>query len=566
MKKAMVFILLTFALTLGATAYAEHGDWGVVGGGEGLILMDAYPVADETIIFMGMNQSSEFGMDFIYKSVNSGTSLTTMLGTTVDGSNPCEMLALFEMGVGADFPDENFGLMMGLGFPEDCIEDCDGMTMGEAFLHMMVCMLQVGTKITTTSDGGDTWDSAMLPDSSGKTLDRVDMVDAYTGYASGYPSLLMKTIDGGTTWTDLPKPGTAQTLSVNYLEFKNASTGYLAAGDYPDEYDKGASNPFDHYVKRWTDLLYPAYRFEFGGQSKGDDKFGVSGAVYKTADGGQTWETLFESNTEAVSGVSFFDNLHGIMFTDRENSSLHALNTIYATEDGGATWVEASMPGPLPDLPQFGTGNYFISELKMVGKKLAYAVGAADRAGGAAFSVIFVSEDGGMTWTEDTDYNYAGAARTGTGLLGMGWLNGQRAWTVGTYFERGMYLAENFAPHADAGVDLDATHGTIVALDGSGSYDDNGDQLTYNWVKLSGPDIAPFNNTAEIANFIPEQSGTYVFELTVDDGELSDSDEVTIEVTSTSGGDDDDDADDDDSGDDDDTDDDDDEDEAGCCG
>ena len=48
----------------------------------------------------------------------------------------------------------------------------------------------------------------------------------------------------------------------------------------------------------------------------------------------------------------------------------------------------------------------------------------------------------------------------------------------------------NVAPIADAGTDQSVNSGVAVTLDGTGSYDENGDTLTYSWAKTSGPAVS----------------------------------------------------------------------------
>ena len=121
----------------------------MMGTGEGMLLMDAFGLDDSTVIFSGITQSSQFvGMDFAWKSTNSGVSLTPLLGSSFSGTNICEMLSLMEISTSADFGDANNGVLIGIGFPQDCIDDCDGMDELQAFVHMITCMLQAGTKVT----------------------------------------------------------------------------------------------------------------------------------------------------------------------------------------------------------------------------------------------------------------------------------------------------------------------------------------------------------------------------------------------------------------------------------
>jgi hypothetical protein len=544
----------------------------VATGGEAVsVFMDVFPVSNTEVFFSGISQSSDFGMDFMWYSDDQGLTLEAIMGSEFSGTNMCEMLALFELGTAADFGDAASGVMIGLGFPQDCIDECEGMGEMEAVLHMMVCMLQAGTKVTYTSNAGQSWDSVMLEGGADEMLSYVDMVTGTVGYGAGSTTIIKKTEDGGATWTDLPGTG-GMSSYVNQIRFVDENTGYLATGNWESEEKSkgGVSDLWDHitHLRKWrTDM---GYRFEYYQQrAQSDDKFfNADGGVWKTTDGGQSWTRLYDDPTEAVFSVSFFDDLHGVMLTDKPNTTIHANHTIYYTTDGGATWTEANLPGPLPNLA--GTGNYNLSDVEMVGKKLVYAIGAGDKGWGQSCSIILRSEDGGVTWEED-EYNFTGSVRTGSGLMMGGWLadlvNANLGYAVGINFERAIYNAQNFGPVADAGEDSVANTGGEATLDGTGSYDDNGDPLTYEWTLTNGPDPGEFNNATEVSTFIPTEAGQYMFKLTVSDGLLTDEDEVTVTVTGESIGDDDDSSDDDDAvGGDDDEDGDDDDDDGGCCG
>ncbi|MFA0812563.1 glycosyl hydrolase family 18 protein [Microbulbifer epialgicus] len=89
----------------------------------------------------------------------------------------------------------------------------------------------------------------------------------------------------------------------------------------------------------------------------------------------------------------------------------------------------------------------------------------------------------------------------------------------------------NRAPSANAGLDQSAVSGSSVTLSGSASSDPDGDVLTYSWtqigtpkVKLEGADSAtPAFTAAQVS-----MDTLLTFELTVSDGELSDTDNVIV--------------------------------------
>ena len=87
-------------------------------------------------------------------------------------------------------------------------------------------------------------------------------------------------------------------------------------------------------------------------------------------------------------------------------------------------------------------------------------------------------------------------------------------------------------PIADAGPPQTVRYGDTVTLDGRGSTDPNGDQITYSWAHTSGLSASlTGSNTAQPTFTAPSSTGTITFTLTVTAGTDSDTDDVTINVT-----------------------------------
>lgn len=92
----------------------------------------------------------------------------------------------------------------------------------------------------------------------------------------------------------------------------------------------------------------------------------------------------------------------------------------------------------------------------------------------------------------------------------------------------------NDLPVADAGVDFSIQIGRLAALNGSGSFDADGDLLTFAWKVVGVPvgssvDASALNgaNTPS-PTFIADVVGDYVFELSISDGQATSADIVTI--------------------------------------
>ena len=80
----------------------------------------------------------------------------------------------------------------------------------------------------------------------------------------------------------------------------------------------------------------------------------------------------------------------------------------------------------------------------------------------------------------------------------------------------------NRVPTADAGEDQRARVGDTVTLDGSGSWDPDGDPLSYAWSQVRGPVSVALEGAATArAGFVAPRTGTYEFRLIVSDGRLS---------------------------------------------
>ena len=88
-------------------------------------------------------------------------------------------------------------------------------------------------------------------------------------------------------------------------------------------------------------------------------------------------------------------------------------------------------------------------------------------------------------------------------------------------------------PVADAGGDASINEGAGHTLDGSASYDGNGDVLNYSWTQLTGTPVAINNPTTVTPSFTApwlNSNETMTFMLTVNDGTYNDTDTVDVTV------------------------------------
>ena len=91
----------------------------------------------------------------------------------------------------------------------------------------------------------------------------------------------------------------------------------------------------------------------------------------------------------------------------------------------------------------------------------------------------------------------------------------------------------NRKPTAAAGADQAVDEGATVTLDGSGSSDPDGDNLSHAWTQTAGPTVTLSSTTAASPTFTAPDVTTataLTFRLTASDGSLSATDDVTVTV------------------------------------
>ncbi len=94
----------------------------------------------------------------------------------------------------------------------------------------------------------------------------------------------------------------------------------------------------------------------------------------------------------------------------------------------------------------------------------------------------------------------------------------------------------NAAPNADAGEAFAVFVGEDALLDGSGSFDPNGDLMTYAWSfdgKPAGSEAILIGDNEQMAHFLADVAGTYLVRLTVSDNLESDQATVQIQAVET---------------------------------
>ena len=239
-----------------------------------------------------------------------------------------------------------------------------------------------------------------VPVNTDKQLNAVDFPSAEVGYIGGNDSLLLKTTDGGESWTAIDLSSmisSSYKSNVVNLKFVSEDTGYMTFGIIDRTYLTVDGGDSWNIVETSTTKAYDHGLFFFGYSDgfiggtyvgggeviDGIGKTEVLGEIVTTVSS----EALLPSETgdgsieDLIVDIDFYDENYGLAVSDA--------GVIYRTTDGGDIWNKV----------ESFEGGYPLTSVEIVSEEVAYVGYDAETSGWG----VLKTEDGGENWEMDAE-------------------------------------------------------------------------------------------------------------------------------------------------------------------
>ena len=223
-------------------------------------------------------------------------------------------------------------------------------------------------QIIKTSNGGYTW--SLEPSPTSEWINSVDFVDEEIGYIACNGGELYRTLDGGDTWADISPVSIVSTDDLQVVEFYDDSHGIIA-GDFSMAYTIDGGNTWD---AAFTPVGYNYFTdVEF---ATPDSAMAILAdtAIYTTIDGGANW-------TLATPVLLDFDPQGLEVISSTHFVIVGGYGDVIYSKDLGMTWGTGSVP--------FSDGFY---DVDFADENHGLLVGEN--------RTILHTSDGGETWTD----------------------------------------------------------------------------------------------------------------------------------------------------------------------
>lgn len=217
--------------------------------------------------------------------------------------------------------------------------------------------------IIKTDDGGNSW--TLQNSGTEKNLESVYFVDTSIGYSVGDGGVILKTTNGGIEWTVNQVPGVFNTLYL--VNFFNPDNGYIVGSN---GVIRKTTNGGVDWINQNSTVTSTLFAASFVNSDTGF-VVGSSGKILKTINGGIVWEP--QDSQTIIS-------LYSVYFVDADTGYVVGSSGFLAkTTNGGFTW------DTLNQLPSSVLWSIYFTDTNT-----GYAVGSP--------GTIFRTSNGGVNW------------------------------------------------------------------------------------------------------------------------------------------------------------------------
>lgn len=184
----------------------------------------------------------------------------------------------------------------------------------------------VSSKIMKTTDGGNTFVNQTTNGPTGSSaFFGIQFFDKDHGIAVGSPYMVARTSNGGQTWTtnSLSNPNLYGYYDVCFV---NSQVGWICGsqGKIIKSTDGGLT--FTTQTTNVTKFIWDLYFLD----TQRGFACGEGGTLLRTVDGGQTWTKISTPTTATYFSIAFRDSLNGYIAVDG--------GYLLSTRNGGANW------------------------------------------------------------------------------------------------------------------------------------------------------------------------------------------------------------------------------------
>lgn len=231
----------------------------------------------------------------------------------------------------------------------------------------------------------------------------IEFLNDNTGWAVGDGGIIVKTINGGKNWIEIPNPAVGKPLSSIHLVNENVAyvVGWfetiIKTTDGGDSWIE---------IRNWTGSGLASYEGVFFINENTGWFAGTGEKILKTTDGGQTLDSTY----------IFWGTLWDIYFKDVNTGIISATGNLFKTTNSGQDWFETNIP--------LGGSFPLFRKVSVIEDTYCWMVGNSRR--------VYRSTDFGSNWiildTIDFDYSIIGVE---FGSPVTGWAGG----TFGNLFK-----------------------------------------------------------------------------------------------------------------------------------